>query len=156
MRWLHSIAMLAALGLLASTAFAAVEFKFQDAVRVNDIIGMTVKNDAGENLGQLKDLVVDTSTGKICYAAVASGGFLGIGEKLFAVPFGDLKLTTSGEAGREVMHLVLDVRKDAIENAPTFDKSNWPNFADKNFTDKIDKYFSEHRQAGRAGGTLRR
>lgn len=123
--------------------------------RADDLIGMTVRNDAGEDLGEIKNLVIDTSSGKIRYAAMSFGGFLGLGDKLFAVPWQDLHLVPSSQEDRHP-HFLLSVHKEALKNAPGFDKDQWPSFADNNFTDRIDKFYLEHRQAGRPGETQRR
>src|SRR5262245_21409012 len=55
-------------------------------VRASEIIGTSVKNKAEEDLGSINDLVIDPVDGQIAYAAVSMGGFLGVGDKLFAVP----------------------------------------------------------------------
>jgi sporulation protein YlmC with PRC-barrel domain len=154
MRLVYSFAALAGL-IAALPAVAAETLHDSDALRANKVIGLAVRNSSGEKLGDIQDLVIDSATGKIRYAALEHGGFLGIGEKLFAVPWDDLKLSVN-QSGRD-MHFVLNVPKEALGNAPGFDKNNWPSFADRNFTDKIDKFYNEHRAAGRTGGsTMRR
>ena len=56
------------------------------ANKASDLIGMDVRNQQNEKLGDIKDLVVDLPSGKISYAVLSVGGFLGIGDKLIAVP----------------------------------------------------------------------
>jgi sporulation protein YlmC with PRC-barrel domain len=106
--------------------------------RASKLEGMPVRNPAGEKLGSVHDLVIDVANGKVAYVAMSFGGILGFGEKLFAVPFNQLKF----EHGQDEMHFVIDVSKERLKNAPGFDKSNWPNFADPHWSEHIDKYYS--------------
>lgn len=84
------------------------------------IIGDKVYNHLDENLGDIKDIMLDLSEGKIEYVIIEFGGFLGIGEKFFAVPFEALKLDTSRHA------FILNQKREVLENAPGFDKNHWP------------------------------
>src|SRR5262249_35619316 len=59
--------------------------------RCTKMIGMNVKNAKGEKIGEVDDLVVDKGEGVVAYGVLSFGGFLGIGEKLFAIPYGNLK-----------------------------------------------------------------
>src|SRR6187401_3526284 len=60
------------------------------ATKLNDC---TVKNLKGEKIGEIEDLVIDRDEGVVAYGVLSFGGFLGIGEKLFAVPFNSLTRT---------------------------------------------------------------
>jgi sporulation protein YlmC with PRC-barrel domain len=84
------------------------------------IIGDNVYNFQDENLGEIKDIMLDLDRGRIEYVVIEFGGFLGIGEKYFAVPFKALTLDTSRHA------FILNQPKDVLENAPGFDKDHWP------------------------------
>jgi len=84
------------------------------------IIGDRVFNHLDENLGEIKDIMLDLTAGKIEYVVVEFGGFLGIGEKFFAVPFGALKIDTDRHA------FILEKTKSELEKAPGFDKDHWP------------------------------
>lgn len=108
-------------------------------VRASSIAGMEVRSPDNKNLGSVEDIVVDTQTGAVQYAAVSFGGFLGIGNKLFAVPFKALHVRH--EAGSKTPHFEINVTKEALESAKGFDKNNWPNFSDPNFAKSNDKYF---------------
>ena len=79
-----------------------------------------VYNRAGEKLGDIKDIMIDLQDGKIEYVIIEFGGFLGIGEKYFAVPFRLLEVDTVKEA------FIFDQKKGVLENAPGFDKDHWP------------------------------
>src|SRR5919201_869381 len=55
--------------------------------RASKLIGADVENPSGQNLGDIKDIVLDPQTGQIAYAVLGFGGFLGMGEKYFAIPW---------------------------------------------------------------------
>lgn len=97
--------------------------------------GDAVKNHKDESLGDLKDIMIDTTTGKVAYAVLSFGGILGMGEKLFAVPW--QALVVDGENKQ----LLLKMDKEYLKNAPGFDKDHWPDFADQQFTDKMNAYY---------------
>lgn len=99
------------------------------------LTGDTVKNLKGESLGDLKDIMIDTATGTIAYGVLSFGGVLGLGEKLFAVPWDAIQVDSKNK------QLVLDVEKERLKDAPGFDKDNWPNFADQTFTTRIREYY---------------
>ncbi len=84
------------------------------------ILGDKVYNRSDEKLGDIKDIMVDIQSGKIAYVVVEFGGFLGIGEKYFAVPFELLEVDTEKQA------FVLNQSKETLERAPGFDKEHWP------------------------------
>lgn len=97
--------------------------------------GDRVRNSAGEDLGKIQDIMIDVSSGRVAYAVLSFGGFLGIGDKLFAVPWNAL---TVDEVNKEI---VLDADKQMLENAPGFDKDNWPDFADPNWGSQIHSHY---------------
>jgi sporulation protein YlmC with PRC-barrel domain len=84
------------------------------------LIGDKVYNGKSDSLGQIKDIMLNLEDGSIQYVVIEFGGFLGIGEKYFAVPFKALTLDTSRHA------FILHQKKDVLENAPGFDKDHWP------------------------------
>lgn len=84
------------------------------------IIGDPVRNPAGDDLGKIEDLMLDLEYGAIAYAVLSFGGFLGIGNKLFAVPWEALALHAADKV------FILDVPKHRLEDAPGFDKDHWP------------------------------
>ena len=98
---------------------------------VNTLIGNDVYNQIEEDLGDIKEIMLDMESGKIVYAVLSYGGILGIGEKLFAVPWGALILDTTNK------RFILNVEKDQLENAPGFDKDNWPDVADPAWKNEV-------------------
>ena len=99
------------------------------------MIGDDVVNAEGQNLGEIKELMVDLEVGQIAYAVLSFGGFLGLGEKLFAIPWAALWL----DPEREVF--VLDVDREVLEEAPGFDKDDWPQTRDREYVIKIYEYY---------------
>lgn len=105
------------------------------AFAVSKLIGDAVVNPRGENLGKIEDLVVDPKTSRIDYAVLSFGGFLGMGDKLFAVPLEAMKLSP------EERRFILDVDKERLKNAPGFDKDHWPDTSDRAFGTKVYTYY---------------
>lgn len=99
------------------------------------LIGNDVYNSEDEDLGDIKEIMLDMRTGKVAYAVLSFGGFLGMGEKLFAVPWQALKLDTVEK------RFVLDVDKDRLKSAPGFDTDNWPDMADQTWINQIHNYY---------------
>jgi sporulation protein YlmC with PRC-barrel domain len=83
---------------------------------VSQFIGQRVTNDAGEQIGNINDVLFDKS-GQISTAVIGVGGFLGIGEKNVAVPFGSLSITADAD-GKRVLSVPLS--KDRLQAAPDF------------------------------------
>jgi sporulation protein YlmC with PRC-barrel domain len=84
------------------------------------IIGDGIENRQGEHMGKIKDIMVDLENGYISYVVIEYGGFLGMGEKLFAVPFNTIQLD---QVNRK---FILDIDQALLEKAPGFDKHHWP------------------------------
>lgn len=95
--------------------------------RASRIIGTNVRNMKGERLGDIEDIVLDRN-GSVAYAVVGTGGFLGIGGRLHAVPWKSLRSAGKGES-----HLLIDIDRKRLEAAPGFDSDKWPNFSDDNW-----------------------
>lgn len=85
--------------------------------------GTDVVNKSGESLGELEELMLDLNTGQVAYAVLSFGGFLGFGDKLFAIPWKAFSVDQNEE------QIVLNVDKELLKDAPGFDKDNWPQVA---------------------------
>jgi sporulation protein YlmC with PRC-barrel domain len=99
------------------------------------LIGNDVYNLKNEDLGDIKEIMLDMRTGRVSYAVLSFGGFLGMGEKLFAVPWSALKLDTQNK------RFTLNVDKERLESAPGFDQDSWPNMADPSWEKSIHDYY---------------
>jgi sporulation protein YlmC with PRC-barrel domain len=106
--------------------------------RASKIIGSNVENRQGENLGEIEDLVVDPATGRISYAVLSYGGVLGIGDKLAAVPFNALNPKPD-----DPEKLVLNIDRERLQRAPSFESREWPNLNDPNYTRQVDDYYRQ-------------
>lgn len=99
------------------------------------LIGDSVKNPQGEDLGNLKEIMVDVNSGNIAYAVLSFGGFLGMGDKLFAIPWEAFTVNTDKEK------LVLNIDKDRLKDAPGFDKDNWPKTPNSDYINQVHSYY---------------
>ena len=104
----------------------------------NTLIGNDVYSQNNEDLGDIKEIMLDTNSGKVCYAVLSYGGFLGMGEKLFAVPWHALKLDTDNK------RYVLNIDSAKLDSAPGFDKDHWPNMADETWANSIHSFYGTH------------
>jgi sporulation protein YlmC with PRC-barrel domain len=117
------------------------------ANRASSLIGMDVRNTQNEKLGEIKDLVLDLHSGKVAYAVLSVGGFLGIGEKYIAIPAGAFTATPD-ESG-----LVLNADKAKIQNAPGFAKSSWPAVNDSTWQSQSVYWMPDQTAQGTIGAT---
>ena len=104
--------------------------------------GTNVKTPAGDKLGDLKELAIDTN-GRVCYATVSVGGFLGIGDKIVAVPWDSLKFTLGGDKLDKKM-ITLASTKEQLKGAPEFKegKENCVEMCDAKWITRVYEHFS--------------
>lgn len=102
----------------------------------SSITGDDVCNQNDESLGAIQDLMLDIETGKIRYAVLSSGGFLGMGERLFAVPWSAFTLDAPNK------RFILDVDIERLKAAPGFDKDEWPDMADQTWSSSVESYYA--------------
>jgi len=99
------------------------------------VIGSKVVNQQNEDLGKIEDVVIDTDSGRIAYAVLTFGGFLGMGDKYFAIPWEAFRFSLTENRA------VLNVEKRLLENAPGFNKDSWPNMADPTWGNQIFTHY---------------
>ncbi|RFU44835.1 PRC-barrel domain-containing protein [Paraburkholderia sp. DHOC27] len=97
--------------------------------------GDKVLSTEGDDIGKIKDIMLDVRSGRIAYAVLSSGGFLGIGDKLLAIPWHALTLDTARQCFRVAMS------SESIRNAPGFDKDHWPSMADETWATSIHQFY---------------
>ena len=102
------------------------------------VIGTRVINQQNEDLGKIEDIVIDADAGRIAYAVLSFGGFLGMGDKYFAIPWEALRFNPFNTTDK---HIVLNVDKKLLDNAPGFNKDNWPNMADQSWGNQIFAHY---------------
>jgi sporulation protein YlmC with PRC-barrel domain len=99
------------------------------------LIGDSVVNSQDEDLGDIKEIMLDMHSGKVAYAVLAFGGFLGMGEKLFAVPWQALHLDTTNK------RFVLNVPKERLKTAPGFNPDSWPDMSDIRWSEEVHSFY---------------
>ncbi len=109
-----------------------------NAFRVDNITGSRVINLEGENIGTIDNLVIDIDTGNIVYAVLEFGGFMGFGDKLFAVPWQSLTAVPAEGI------FILDQSRAKLEKAPGFDKNKWPDIGDQTWRAGIYAFYRQH------------
>lgn len=111
--------------------------QLKGVMRVDDIQGKDIYNPKGEEIGVAEAVAIDADKGSIAYVVMSHGGFLGIGEKLLAVPWNEFRITPDGDA------LVLDIPETVLDKAPGFDDDNWPDMSDPKWRSNVDAYFKK-------------
>lgn len=99
------------------------------------LMGNDVYNSQGEDLGDVKEFMIDMASGKVSYAVLSFGGLMGMGDKLFAVPWSALTLDTVNK------RFMLNVAKSTLNDAPGFDKDQWPSMADPTWASGVHKFY---------------
>jgi sporulation protein YlmC with PRC-barrel domain len=114
------------------------DYDYDDHVSVlsaGTLIGTPVTNLEGEDLGHIEEIMLDLATGSVAYVAVSFGGLLGVGNKLFAIPWQSLQIDQDEETA------VLDVDRSTLENAPGFDRDNWPQTVEPSWLGEVYTYY---------------
>lgn len=106
-----------------------------ELMSAHSLLGNDVYNRQSESLGAIKEIMIDVRSGRVAYAVMTFGGFLGMGSKLFAVPWEALTLDTKEH------HFTLNVDKTQLEGAPGFDRSHWPDMADPIWAQAVHDYY---------------
>jgi sporulation protein YlmC with PRC-barrel domain len=102
------------------------------------IIGDAIENPEGERLGTIDNLMINVRTGEIEYVVVEFGSFLGIGGKLFAIPFRELRLNPDAQV------FILNRDKEYLKESPGFDKTHWPETNDHTYFDNVKLYYGSY------------
>jgi len=131
------LGMLSLLGAMVTTGALAAEDLPWKLVKASTFIGADVENPKGEDLGDIKDVVIDRATGRTAYAVVSFGGFMGLGDKLYAVPWGAFAQSTTDKNT-----FILAVDKDRIKNSPGFDQNNWPQMVSREWVSGLYTYYN--------------
>jgi sporulation protein YlmC with PRC-barrel domain len=111
--------------------------RYRRILSASTLKGDRVRNSAGEDLGKVDEIMIDVPSGKVAYAVLSFGGFLGMGDKLFALPWAALTLDEGEKC------FILNVDKQKLEQAPGFDKDNWPDMADTTWRSAIFNYYGQ-------------
>jgi hypothetical protein len=106
-----------------------------ERLSATSIIGDSVENMHEENLGKIDNLMINLRTGDIDYAILEFGSFLGMGGKLFAIPFSELKVDPIRKL------FILNREKEYLKNIPGFDKNHWPDTNDHSYFNDVNTYW---------------
>ncbi len=106
-------------------------------IRLSQLVGKDVRNAQGEDLGDIKDVIVDVNNGRVHYVVLSFGGFLGMGNKLFAYPVRAFRLAADKD------ELVLNVAKERLKDAPGFEADRYPDFEAAEYRGRVDRYFGK-------------
>ncbi|SAK93313.1 PRC-barrel domain-containing protein [Caballeronia arationis] len=106
-----------------------------DVMAASTIDGNTVISSDGDDVGSIKEIMLDVRQGRIAYAVMSSGGFLGIGDKLLAIPWSALTLDTDKKCFR------LAATSEQVRNSPGFDKDAWPSMAEKQWASTVHQHY---------------
>lgn len=101
----------------------------------SSIIGDKIESPQGENLGKIDNLMINLQDGRVEYAVLEKGAFLGIGGKLFAIPFSELQLDPVKEV------FILRRNKEYLDNIPGFDKGHWPDTNAHTYFNDVNTYW---------------
>ncbi len=104
-------------------------------LKVSNIIGTNVIDSYGAKLGDVKEIVIDPQAGKVAYAVISFGGFMGMGNKLFAVPFSALQYVPRSN------EYTVDASREQLKEAPGFDADNWPTMADEQWNRDLYQHY---------------
>ena len=108
-----------------------------DVASADMLIGRDVENRQGDDFGEIADLAIDLSNGRIAYAMVEYGGWLGLGEQLAAVPWKSL------QADAATRQFTLDVSTDQLKTLPSFARDEWPQTLDREWLANVYSRYGE-------------
>ena len=115
--------------------------KYRRVLAASTLAGDSVRNAEGDDLGNLDQIMIDIPSGRVAYAVLSFGGVLGMGDKLFAVPWRALALDTANK------RFTLNVPKDRLKEAPGFNKDKWPSMADKAWATGVHHFYGTRYEA---------
>lgn len=116
--------------------------KCKPILTVSELLGRSVTNSQGDHLGRIEDIVIDGPRGRVAYAVLSFGGFLGLGDRLHAIPW-DV-LVEDPQSGC----LLLDVDREKLRQAPGFDKQHWPDMANDAWASEVNEYYGVEPYSG--------
>ena len=107
-----------------------------DVMAASTLKGTTVVSSDGGEVGTISDIMLDVRAGKIAYAVLSEGGFLGMGTSLHAIPWNALTLDIDAEC----FHVSIAAQR--IKDDPGFDKNHWPSMADASWGEMVHQYYN--------------
>jgi sporulation protein YlmC with PRC-barrel domain len=120
-----------------------MKIEIKKSYRCSNLVGMPVKNSRGEDVGTIEEIVIDLDRNRLVYAALSFGGFLGVGSKVFAIPWEAMSL----KFDERNTYFLLDVDREKLKAAPGFPRENWPDLSDPNWAKEIDAFYRDKEEA---------
>lgn len=108
-----------------------------NVVNCDEIVGVEVENPQGDNLGKIEAIMLDKASGKVAYVVLTFGGFLGMGTKLFAMPWHIFSYNPKREK------FIISLSPDKLKHSPGFDKENWPDMTSTSWRQSIRDYYGD-------------
>jgi sporulation protein YlmC with PRC-barrel domain len=118
-------------GLLAGEMRRPFMTKFRRTLGALSLIHDRVVNLDGQDIGRIEELMIDVTTGRVAYAVLSFGGFMGIRNKLFALPWSSLTVDETKK------RFVVNVTRESLDSMPGFDKDNWPDLGDLEYAQGV-------------------
>jgi hypothetical protein len=106
-----------------------------DLISSDKVEGTAVYNHQGEKLGSIYTLMIDKISGKVAYAVMSFGGFLGIGDRYHPLPWSVLNYDTR-QGGYAV-----GLDRSVLEGAPTYGSTETPNWSDRRWGEQVHKHY---------------
>lgn len=110
----------------------------EDIVKTTSVVGVNVKSIDKATLGKIEDIMIDKLSGNVRYVVLSFGGILGLGEKLFALPWRAISYSPEEEA------FIVKYDKEIFKEAPGFSKDHWPDMADPMWEKTIQAYYKKY------------
>jgi sporulation protein YlmC with PRC-barrel domain len=108
-----------------------------DVMAAATLDGTKVMSSDGEHVGKISDIMLDVRNGRIAYAVLSEGGFLGMmWSNLHAIPWSALTLDTDQKC------LFVDITAQRLKEEPGFDKDHWPAMADAIWGQSTYSYYN--------------
>lgn len=109
------------------------------SVRASKLTGKDLYTTSNDEVGEIKELVIDARGARIPYVVISSGGFLGLGDKLHAIPWEAVRM--KADAGKDGDKLIVDLAKDRVLKAPEFKKDDWARMSDRMWVADLYTYY---------------
>ena len=119
-----------------TTADGAAIEETDRLIASDKVEGTAVYNRQDEHLGTVHNFMVDKSTGRVAYAVMSFGGFLGIGESYHPLPWRALTYDT------RLGGFVVDLDRSRLEKAPSYTVRDMPNWSDRSYGNRIDEFYA--------------
>lgn len=103
-------------------------------IAAEKVTGTNVYNRAGEHLGSIEDIMMDKVSGRAIYAVMSFGGFLGVGESHYPLPWRKLKYVVARHG------FVVDISKEKLARAPKYERESLPIY-DPAYGTLVDGYY---------------